>query len=338
VSRSFFRAPLSVLRAIAHGLTTALGAAVLLSALSCRAAGPGASTTAAAVDGPAAAPAGAVDAAAPVHRQVIDNTELRILPRAANGRSYLLYVGLPQSFKDHPERRYPVLYVCDGYWDFNLINGLYGNLLYDGSVPEYILVGLGYPDEITGDEANPRLRKTPDYERLRRWDLTPTVDERARNPEEWGHAADFLAVVEREIIPFVESNYRGDPGYRVLGGSSLGGLFVLYALFAKPNLFAAYIAPSPSVSVGGDWLFRYEEAFAKSGASLNARLFLTAAEKETPAFLADIKRFNTRLLKRAYPHLVYQFRIVEGERHAGAKAESYNRGVRFAFMPRAPRP
>ena len=135
----------------------------------------------------------------PVHPLLIENTELRILPRAANHRDYLLYIGLPPSFKEHPERRFPVLYVCDGYWDFNLINALYGNLRYDEVVPEYILVGLGYPDHVTGDEGDPRTRMKPDYERLRRWDLAPTIDEHARNPEEWGHAADFLAVAKKSL-------------------------------------------------------------------------------------------------------------------------------------------
>lgn len=275
-----------------------------------------------------------------IHRQVIDNTELRILPRTANGRDYLLYIGLPESFKEHPERRYPVVYLCDGYWDFNLLNGLYGNLLYDQVVPEYILVGIGYPDETVGDEASPKLRKKPDYERLRRWDFTPTVDEQARRPEEWGHAAEFLGVIEREIIPYMESRYRADPAFRVLGGSSLGGLFVLYALFARPGLFAAHIVPSPAVSVGHDWLFKYEEEFAraKRGDELVTRLFMTGAEREEPAFLAAIKRFNARLAKRAYPQLAYQFRLIDGERHTGTKPESYNRGLRFAFAPRAPRP
>jgi hypothetical protein len=52
--------------------------------------------------------------------------------------------------------------------------------------------------------------------------------------------------------------------------------------------------------------------------------------------LDGVKRFDARLRERAYPGLTYEFRMVEGEGHAGTKAESYNRGVRFAFSPRAP--
>jgi len=30
--------------------------------------------------------------------------------------------------------------------------------------------------------------------------------------------------------------------------------------------------------------------------------------------------------------------VIDGERHAGTKPESFNRGMRFAFAPRAPEP
>jgi predicted alpha/beta superfamily hydrolase len=255
-----------------------------------------------------------------IRKRVIDGTEVRPLPRSAGGRDYLLYVALPDAYAEHPERRYPVLYLCDGYWDFNLVKGFYGNLVYDKVIPELIIVAFGYQ----GDK--------PDYERLRRWDYTPV----AGGDPDGGHAGAFLAAIEREIIPFVERTYRADAGYRVLAGSSLGGLFTLYALLARPGLFQGYIAPSPAVDWGGDWLFAYEDAFKKSGQPLSARLFMTGAEKERPQFLASIQRFDARLRERAYPGLTYQFRLVDGERHAGTKAESYNRGVRFAFEPPAP--
>jgi uncharacterized protein len=272
-------------------------------------------------------PAGVSDAGAPsVRRQVIDNTEIRSLPPSPNGRAYQLYVALPGSYADHKDARYPVLYLCDGYWDFTLVNAFYGNLLYDKVVPEIILVGFGYQ----GDK--------PDYGRLRRWDYTPVPDTKPDvDAGESGHASEFLDMLEHEIIPFVEREYRADASYRVLGGSSLGGLFTLYAAFAKPGLFQGYVAPSPAVGWEHDWLFGYEEAFAKSGQELRGRLFMTGAENEWPDFLASVRSFDARLRQRAYPGLVYEFRLVEGERHAGTKAESYNRGVRFAFAPLAPK-
>jgi predicted alpha/beta superfamily hydrolase len=225
-------------------------------------------------------------------------------------------------------QRYPVLYVTDGYWDYKLLKSIIGGLVHDKAIPEVILVGIGYP----GDAA--------DYNRLRRWDLTPVSDSRDddANLGESGHAAEFLDLIERQIIPYVEGHYRADPSYRVLGGSSLGGLFALYTMFTRPELFAAYIAPSPATPYARGWLFGYEEAFAKSGKPLAARLYMTAAEREEPWFVAAVKKFDAQLRARAYPALTYEFKVIEGERHAGTKPESFNRGVRFAFAPRAPSP
>jgi hypothetical protein len=45
---------------------------------------------------------------------------------------------------------------------------------------------------------------------------------------------------------------------------------------------------------------------------------------------------NPRLAPGRYPKLAYEFRIIDGERHAGNQIESYNRGLRFVFAPQAP--
>jgi uncharacterized protein len=266
-----------------------------------------------AVPAPAAGTAGIAAPAYP--HQVLLNSELCTPPRSANGRDYLLYVALPPDYATEKNKRYPVLYICDGYWDFVLINGFYGNLIYDKVAPHFIIVGFGYPGTHSNDEYN--VLRRPDY---------------APPPE--GHADKFLSVVEHEFIPFIEKEYRTDPSYRVLSGNSLGGTFSLYAMFARPGLFQAHVAASPAVPPA---LVALEEKFAASKQKLTARLFLTGAEKEDPDFLANIKRFNERLASRRYEGFVYQWRLIDGEKHTGTKAESYSRGMRFAFAPLAPK-
>jgi predicted alpha/beta superfamily hydrolase len=250
---------------------------------------------------------------------VLKNTQIRPLPRSANGRDYQLFVALPPDYGTSG-KRYPVLYICDGYWDFTLINGFYGNLRYDQVVPDFIVVGFGYQHVTTNAE----------FDELRRYDYTPTADPKDPRAEHSGHAADFLAVVEHEFIPFVESEYRVDSTWRVLSGNSLGGLFSLYAMLARPGLFQGHVAASPACPSS---LFELENKFAASGAKLSAYLFMSGAEKEWPDFLANIKRFNARLQSRHYPGFHYQWRLIEGEGHTGTKAESYNRGLRFTFGP-----
>ena len=261
------------------------------------------------------------------HRTFIEAEERSLPVRGADGRGYVIYAFLPESYAAHPERRYPVVYVCDGYWDGPLIKAIYGNLVYDKTAPEFILIGFGYP----GEHA--------DYNKLRRWDYTPVVEPRFNGgAPDTGHAGEFLDVVERSIIPLVEHEYRADPTYRVLAGSSLGGLFALYTFFTKPGLFQAYVAPSPAVMFANDWLFGAEEAFAKSAAAhdVHARVFVSGADQENPSFFAAIQRFDAQVRGHAYPALHYQYRTVDGEHHAGTKGESYSRGLRFALAPLVP--
>ena len=265
---------------------------------------------------------GAADTATSYPAHTIDHSQLRELPRNAAGRHYQLHIGLPASYDSESTKRYPVVYVTDAYWDFQKITAIGGALVYDRVVPEFITVGLGY----VGQDLN--------YGELRRWELSPAPLD--NDPAATGHAAEFLQTIKSEIIPFVEREYRVDSSHRVLAGASLGGLFTLYALFTEPELFHAYIAATPAVVVGNDWLLQYEDAFARSGRSLPVRLYVTGGSYEWPSFLAGIHRFNDRIKQRSYPKLKYAFRLIEEERHAGMQMESYTRGLRFAFEPLAP--
>lgn len=257
-------------------------------------------------------------AAYPPH--TIPGTLLRPLPTNADGRTYQLHIHLPGSFAKEPQRRYPVLYVTDGYWDFATVVASYNNLAYDQVVPEFIIVGLGY--------AGDRL----DYDRLRTWELSPV----RMGDGATGHADQFIASLEKDIFPLVERDYRGDPAQRYLAGSSLGGLFTLHAMYARPSLFKGYIAASPAVVVGGDWIIGRAQAYAATDKPIQARLYVTGAEYEWPGFLAGIQRYQALLPTLKHPALVFQTRTIDGERHAGTKAESYTRGMRFVFEPLAP--
>lgn len=268
-----------------------------------------------------AAPEPSAPAPAAFPAYALGNTQLRPLPRSADGRDYLLHIALPPSHATSPGRRYPVVYQCDAYWGFVLINGLTSALVYDKVVPEFIIVGIGY----AGDNL--------DYAKLRQWELAPVP---LAEGADTGHADRFLAALEEQIIPLVEREYRGDPAQRVLTGSSLGGAFTLYTLFTKPKLFASYIAISPAVNLGRGWGFGCEAEFARGHQTLPARLFLSVGSCEWADFSADIRRFDQQLQTRAYQGLAYQFRIIEGERHGGTNAEALNRALRFVFEPLAP--
>ena len=56
-------------------------------------------------------------------------------------------------------------------------------------------------------------------------------------------AEQFLSFIGDELIPQIEKKYRTNQ-HRILCGQSLSGLFTLYALLTKPQLFASYIGRS----------------------------------------------------------------------------------------------
>jgi uncharacterized protein len=254
----------------------------------------------------------------------LNGTEIREMPHSANGRDYTLLVGLPSSYSSSPTRRYPVVYVCDGYWDFNLMLALAGNATVDGSIPECIVVGLSYSGS------------SPDYSRLRAWDLTPGVD--AFVGSNSGHASEFLSVIANEFIPFVDREYRTDPGFRILTGSSYAGLFTIYALFERMGLFQGYVAASPSVWWRSREVLATERTYASTHTSLPARLYLTYAGDESASIRDGARQLGTNMRNVGYTNFALAVREIDGERHSSTKAESYNRGLRFVFEPIAPMP
>ena len=248
-------------------------------------------------------------------------TEIREVHSNITGQDYELIINLPYSYKKDTTKHYPVVYFCDGFYDFALLSMIYADQIFDKTIHECFLVGFSYKGE------------NLDYGKLRTHDYTPT-SQGLFSPG--GGAPDFLKVIEQEFIPFIEKNYCVDTNFRALGGSSLGGLFTLYALFTQPNLFNAYIAISPAANWDNDWLFGYEEEFYKQYPSLPVALYMTGAEKEFadyPEFLQGIKRFDEVLKKHNYKNLRYNFRILDDMYHASSKPEGYTRAMQFIFEP-----
>ena len=245
----------------------------------------------------------------------LPHSEVRQLHSSATGRNYDIYVRLPEMYALYQTKKYPVLYVLDGQWDFKLLDSIYGGLHYDGFVPEMIIVGITYSGT------------APDYESLRAMDYTPVASSYISGS---GDGPKFFTFLREQLLPFIESNYQTDPSRRVLMGSSFGGTFTLYAMFSEPRLFRGYVAASPAVPYGQAFAFHQEDDYASRHQDLPVRLFLSVGELEE---LADpVQEFMQVISERGYTGLEMETRIIEGERHAGNKPEAYNRGLRFIFQ------
>jgi hypothetical protein len=125
------------------------------------------------------------------------------------------------------QKKYPVIYLLDGDWHFVSVVGMLQQLSYiNGNTicPEMIVVGIPVKD---------RYR-----------DFTPTCDSSISKTS--GGYNNFISFINKELIPYIDSNYQTAP-YKILIGHSLGGLTVMNTIIKSPEMFNAYVAIDPSL-------------------------------------------------------------------------------------------
>lgn len=242
----------------------------------------------------------------------IPGTQLQKITSSIVGREYDLYINLPRNYQD-TSKTFPVLYLLDAQWDFPLVNAVFGEQYYDGFVPEILIVGITWGGN------------NPNYDMLRARDLTPT---NIKQVPQSGNAPKFLAFIKNELIPFIESKYRAAKNDRTLMGSSLGGLFTLYAMFHETEVFNRCVLTSPSVRWDNEIIYTYEKNYAEKKSQLPVRLFMAIGELEG---VYDFQKFVDHLKGRNYQGLELQTRVLEGIGHSGSKAEGYTRGLQSVF-------
>ncbi len=244
------------------------------------------------------------------------SAQVRDIKSKIMDEEFELIIQLPGNYSKDLTKKYPTLYYCDGFYDAPTWFEIYGVQLYDKTITDAITVGFSY----AGDNR--------DFEKLRARDYTPTDPGKQGKT---GYAEKFLEVIENEIIPFVESNYRSDSNQRMLGGCSLGGLFPIYVMLTKAELFKSYIAASPAVTWDRNWIFNYEDSFHNNNSSLPVSLYMCVGEKE--GLCEPVKKFDEVLRNHNYGNFRYKFRVLENTYHAGSKPEGYQRGLQFSFEP-----
>lgn len=250
---------------------------------------------------------------------VMPNSEMHLMStETTRNKDYLLYIHKPEGYNQE-QGDYPVLYLLDPWWDFPVIAGAHSGLVFDGVIPSMIIVGIGYAGE------------NPDVDRLRERDYTPV---KILNDENMGDGEEFLAFIESEVIPFVEKNYRVDKQYRVLAGTSSGGLFSLFALFERPGLFQGHIAITPAVGWNDRWLFQRESRFFSQSKerTLNSYLYMSVGDQDQiENFTHEALAFNSLIKDRSYKGFNYRFELRKNESHASVKLGSFSQGLKHAF-------
>ena len=144
----------------------------------------------------------------------------------------ILNIYLPEGYNTKDTIKYPVIYLLDGSAneDFIHIVGIvqFNSFEWIGQVPESIVVGIASVD------------------RKRDFTFPTTIPEEKKSFPTSGYSDKFISFLEKELQPFIQTNYKANSSKTIIG-QSLGGLLTTEILIKKPGLFNKYIIVSPSL-------------------------------------------------------------------------------------------
>ncbi len=229
------------------------------------------------------------------------------------GEDRVILVRTPAGY-DANNQSYPVLYMTDGDAHIGHTASTVEFLARNGRMSEAIVVGITNTD---------RTR-----------DLSPTKPETkgATGAPQFptaGGADKFLKFIETELIPDIEKRYRVRP-YRILAGHSLGGLFAIYAMTARPEVFNSYVAVSPALQWDNQVAVKRAEEFFKTRKELNATLFVTLGDE--PGGIEDaFHQFKQLLAKNQTKGFEWDVQQWSDEDHGSVVLRSHYAGLRKIY-------
>ncbi|KTD86259.1 hypothetical protein UQ64_17425 [Paenibacillus etheri] len=243
------------------------------------------------------------------------------------GYSYDIKVSLPR--EEAPANGFPVYYMLDGNSYFQLgrdVVKLQSRNAPKTLIAPGIVIGIGHYG--TDEEVSKR----------RFFDFTPPAKQyvypdRLKNADIGPHggAEKFQSFLELELMPLVSEKYNVDQQKQVLFGHSLSGLFVLWTLFTRAELFQYYLASSPSIWWNDHEILVYAEQFYNKGQAIRydkRKLLITVGSEE--AFMVDdAKVLFSKLSEHSLPDLQVEHYIAPDENHASVVPTIMSRAFRM---------
>ena len=217
-------------------------------------------------------------------------------------------VTLPESYYGS-ENRYPVLYVLDAnfspYFEKDLFTVQCMRLIQ--LVPELIIVGI--------------------YNTIRERDMLPAA---VPEKEKSGGSDKFLEFITEELRATINTEYR-TTDYNTIYGASNAGLFVLYALLRRPDVFNGVISSSPMIGWCEDYIYELAENSFKNQEYSN-RLYMIYGKDDYPQVTDTVPAFTEYLTEKAPEGLRWELKYLPDEGHV--PYTSIYDGLRFLFPRR----
>nr|WP_269468650.1 alpha/beta hydrolase-fold protein [Alteromonas sp. ASW11-130] len=233
-------------------------------------------------------------------------------------RVYPLFIKLPRSYDNRKDKSYPVIYLTDAWYSFQIVSGATRFPMNTGKMQEAIIVGISYSRGARGSAS--RIR-----------DYTHTEDPSWKF--QTGKANQHISFIEKSVFPFIEKKYRVN-GSRTFVGNSLGGLLGAYILFTKPDMFNNYVLGSPSV-----WYKDNDILKIKTEPNLNKhKVFIAVGANETIELdsphhdmVKGAKKLESKLVGGLFPNTEVKLLVIQEANHETAFPTTAIQGLYWLF-------
>ncbi len=201
---------------------------------------------------------------------------------------------LPESYQSNTAANYPVIYLLDGDYNFHGVSGMLDFLSNKAQlIPDVILVGIA-------DKGTDVYRQY----------MTPAALTAPFKKEDAGKAELFLTFLEKELKPYINNHYRA-ANNSILFGGSIGGLFVLNALFESPNSFEHFVSNSPSVWLNDHGIMAKAKSFVGQSKHKATSLYLSLGDEERQGVYGVLQLLDEKQPK----NIDWQFSHYPDENH-----------------------
>jgi hypothetical protein len=244
------------------------------------------------------------------HLPALSGDYFKIDSRAV-GRSFHIYVRLPEGYDASEGTQYPVVYLLDGDSLFPILAANHLFLNFDEDLPKAIIVGIAY------GSFDPATNK-------RGLDFSAPASDAT---SEQGGAPLFLSFLKSELLPEVEKRYRADSTRRVLFGQSRGGYMVLYSAFTDPDLFWGRIASNATFDPGRELFF----SKAAQSSRTDLGLVVTSGSHDMPRLRGAALEWFEAWKDRDDAPWAVKTATIEGGTHSANSPDSYRLGMIWLF-------
>lgn len=233
--------------------------------------------------------------------------EVRKMKSKTLNEDRTLNIYLPQGYDK--TKSYPVIYLLDGSMneDFIHVTGLvqFFNQMY--SMPEAIVVGIANVD------------------RKRDFTFHTDLKDLQKDYPTTGHSDKFIAFLEKELKPYVESQFKTTDKY--LFGQSLGGLLATEILLKKPEMFNNYFIISPSLWWDDESLLKQAPQLLAKSPDTKKFVYVSVGKDEHPVMVKDAAALYETFQKDGKKNWTVEYKMMETDNHATILHRSLYEGL-----------